>query len=362
MFTHIKKFAKLLKFEAVQVIEIGMKDRVRLSDIAAEAGVSVGTVSQALRSTGDTGKKTSARIREIADRMGYRPDPLMASLGSMARKGEGQPLQIPVAILSIRSREQLKQYPVLSLDEPLEENLKSRGFRPSFLNAEDPKKLNALLRECYWKGVRGIVVTEVQHPEWLEGADWSPFSVVMLGGWFHRATFHSFCTDSPLAMEMALELALERPGKTGTILFEHQEQKIWADPHNLGVWEYFKERYADRVVPKTLRLHFEDDFERSTRRVRQWFRTHHPDTIVTYPLGAACLKAAGLQPGTDFHIIYAHSQTPEPGVAAFIDDYKTISASATRFLDSMIRHHETGRPDLPMVVKIPPRLSPGEPE
>ncbi|MBA8792445.1 LacI family transcriptional regulator [Friedmanniella endophytica] len=48
---------------------------VRITDVAALAGVSPGTVSKALNNTGALRDSTRARVREAADRLGFVPDP-----------------------------------------------------------------------------------------------------------------------------------------------------------------------------------------------------------------------------------------------------------------------------------------------
>ena len=48
---------------------------IRLKDIAEKAGVSVMTVSKALRNKPDIAKATRTRIRAIADQAGYLPPP-----------------------------------------------------------------------------------------------------------------------------------------------------------------------------------------------------------------------------------------------------------------------------------------------
>jgi DNA-binding LacI/PurR family transcriptional regulator len=53
---------------------------VRLRDIAEKAGVSVMTVSKALRDAKDISVKTKARIRQLALEMGYVPDAMAQSL------------------------------------------------------------------------------------------------------------------------------------------------------------------------------------------------------------------------------------------------------------------------------------------
>jgi LacI family transcriptional regulator len=53
---------------------------IRLKDIASQAGVSVMTVSKALRGAGDISATTKARIQALAKQMGYVPDSLAQGL------------------------------------------------------------------------------------------------------------------------------------------------------------------------------------------------------------------------------------------------------------------------------------------
>ena len=62
---------------------------VRLKDIAEQAGVSINTVSRALKSKGDISEDTTKRIRDIADDLGYVPHAAAASLRSKATKTIG---------------------------------------------------------------------------------------------------------------------------------------------------------------------------------------------------------------------------------------------------------------------------------
>ena len=47
---------------------------VRLKDIAAQAGVSIMTVSKVMRDEPDISAATKARVRALAEQMGYTPD------------------------------------------------------------------------------------------------------------------------------------------------------------------------------------------------------------------------------------------------------------------------------------------------
>jgi len=56
--------------------------RVSIKDVAREAGVSVTTVSHALNGKGRLSETTRDHVQEVADRLGYRPNPAARSLVS----------------------------------------------------------------------------------------------------------------------------------------------------------------------------------------------------------------------------------------------------------------------------------------
>jgi LacI family repressor for deo operon, udp, cdd, tsx, nupC, and nupG len=56
--------------------------RLTIEDVAAEAGVSVATVSRALRGLPNVTPATREHVQEVADRLDYRPDPAAARLAA----------------------------------------------------------------------------------------------------------------------------------------------------------------------------------------------------------------------------------------------------------------------------------------
>jgi DNA-binding LacI/PurR family transcriptional regulator len=62
-----------------------MKRRITLKDIALKAEVTVACVSLALRDSPQIAAATKVRIRDLAEKLGYRPDPALAALGPIAR-------------------------------------------------------------------------------------------------------------------------------------------------------------------------------------------------------------------------------------------------------------------------------------
>src|SRR5712691_5757133 len=54
--------------------------RASLVDVAAKAGVSITTASDALTGRGRVAPATRQRVHEVAERLGYQPNPLARSL------------------------------------------------------------------------------------------------------------------------------------------------------------------------------------------------------------------------------------------------------------------------------------------
>ena len=75
---------------------------IRLKDIAERAGVSVMTVSKVLRDAPDISAATKARIRQLAEQMGYMPDSLARGLRNRTTKLFG--LVIPAVTNPIFAR------------------------------------------------------------------------------------------------------------------------------------------------------------------------------------------------------------------------------------------------------------------
>ena len=75
---------------------------VRLKDIAQIAGVSVMTVSKALRDAPDVSAETSAKLKSLARQMGYVPDSSAQGLRTKTTKLFG--LVIPATTNPIYAR------------------------------------------------------------------------------------------------------------------------------------------------------------------------------------------------------------------------------------------------------------------
>lgn len=82
----MSKFAALFNYSAKHILMAANKHRTSLKDLAKELGVSIATVSRALRNSPEIGKDMQQRVKTLARQLNYRPNPFAQSLRREAPK------------------------------------------------------------------------------------------------------------------------------------------------------------------------------------------------------------------------------------------------------------------------------------
>lgn len=87
----------------------------RLKDIAECAGISKAAVSFALSGSTKVSEKTRRKIRALANKLGYKPNPIVSSVMSQIKNcGEKKFLETIVLINANKSKDAPKKYPIFS--------------------------------------------------------------------------------------------------------------------------------------------------------------------------------------------------------------------------------------------------------
>lgn len=156
-----------------------MERRITQKDIAKKAGVDGSTVSLALSGHPRIPGATRARIEAVAEELGYRPDPALATIAAARWKGRRDARGTTLAFLAddLKTAEiELKLY----LDG-VQHQADLLGYRVepfSLCNYPSPE---ALLRVIRTRGIRGIVVGQSRRELPRELIAKSPVPVVHCG-------------------------------------------------------------------------------------------------------------------------------------------------------------------------------------
>lgn len=123
---------------------------VRLKDIAQRAGVSIMTVSKALRDQRDVSAETKAKVKTLAAQMGYVPDSMAQSLRSRETKLFG--LIIPAITNPIFAR----------IVMAIEERAHELGYELLIAHSlNQPEREEACIRRLLMRRVEGLFISPV---------------------------------------------------------------------------------------------------------------------------------------------------------------------------------------------------------
>ncbi|MEM6883999.1 MAG: LacI family DNA-binding transcriptional regulator [Verrucomicrobiota bacterium] len=196
-----------------------MKNRPTMQTIADVAGVSKNTVSCALRNKSHISKQTRARIRQIADELGYRPNPMISAFMQSIRQNHPPAKTSNLAWIhdlsepdEWRERNFYKQ-----LHGGAKQQSHAQGYNlipawygePGMTGAQ----LSRILRN---QGVDGIVVAPLSSNKTMETIQWEWFAASSMGFTLKSPLLHRAATffhhTIPKAVEKLHEHRYKRVG------------------------------------------------------------------------------------------------------------------------------------------------------
>lgn len=184
------------------------KIAVNMMDVAKEAGVSMMTVSLALRGHSKISKATAKRVREIAERMGYRPNPLVSALVSDIRSR--YKMKTPPVIGFISSYEERNTWWLNEVQRSYYEGAKARAEKLGFgfelfevaVDGMTPRRLNNILS---YRKVCGLICGPLPDVSIDLELDWEAFPAVALGYSMREPAIHRITHNHYQSMSLTLQ-------------------------------------------------------------------------------------------------------------------------------------------------------------
>jgi len=155
-----------------------------MKEIAARAGVSIATVSLALKSSPQIGPDNARRIRELADRMGYQMNPLVSAL-MQTRRSRSKP-ELHPSLALITDHPTRDGWQISATLRAFEGAARSRveqcGYRlETFWRGEPGMTDQRLSQILHARGVRGVLLFPFANPLAELDLDWQHFATIALG-------------------------------------------------------------------------------------------------------------------------------------------------------------------------------------
>ena len=326
---------------------------VTLKDVAARAGLSLATVSYALRHHPKIPAATQEKVAAVARSLGYRPNPRVASLMAHIRGAQARPHRERIAFVWVHtSRSEARVNPFLkNVFAGARRRAAQMGFALEEFWTNDPgmtdQRLEKILRA---RGILGVVLSPVTTAEEAVtlGWDWRHFSAAVIGNvtWtpeLHHAGHHHF-----LAMRMAL-VELARLGcKRPAALIEstvHERNK------HAYLASFLAHHTQSPVARNLARVVTRGD----TRDWGTWLRGTRADALIVSH--ADLLDLPGVATGAHALrmprvTLYWGKETPR-AIGGIDQCQDRVAGHAIDLVAAQLNANETGVPDLPRIMLFP---------
>jgi LacI family transcriptional regulator len=325
-----------------------------MQDVADKAQVSRATVSLALRNHRSLPIRTRVRIQEIAEDLGYRPNPLVSALMSYQRTVKTiKPAGLTLAFVAKFSRsDSWQSYLSPDLITGAAASAERQGFGLEvFWMGELGMSNERFSRMLYERGIRGAIIAPLPAAHGHLRFDWSHFSTVAIGYSMVRPILHRVSTDRYKAMLMAVR-NLRRMGyqRVGLALDINQDSRV---DHQWGAafhWEQRKMKPAQRTQ---LFLVKSNDWNEGM--FAKWFKKNLPDVIMGYdPAIISWLQKLGRRVPEDVGFVHLWNPDQSGRYAGLYHTPPAIGASAVDFLIGLIQRNECGIPEGPQTLLLNP--------
>jgi LacI family transcriptional regulator len=272
-----------------------MMQRVTQSDVARVAGVHNTTVSLSLRNCPSIPETTRKRIRAIADKLGYAPDPTLQALVAY-RKGRGtsRPRE---TIAYVTNWSSCWGWRALPAHERAFIGAKRKaaecGYQLEHFWLGEPgmnqRRMGSML---YHRGIRGVLVAaHRQTEEELTEIDWSRLSAVKIGCHPHGPALHRVVDDHggmiQLAMRSIRESGFGRIGLVTTQGWDDSSGRAWSGAFMI---ERANQPASQRIpIFKFARGEHDWPGGQAARQAQgelaamaKWLRDYRPEVVVGY--------------------------------------------------------------------------------
>lgn len=316
--------------------------RVTLKDIAAIAKLSVASVSLALRDHPRLPATTVERVKLIAKKLGYAPDPALSALAAhRSRVRVFRDFSVIGLVSNWSTKEAWSARPsAQQLIKGATERARELGYSLQHLWARadgtSPARFSRILQA---RGIRGLILAPFENPDSDLSLEWSAFSVVTIERANPFSRFHHLVPNHYADILLCWE-KLRMYGYTRVGLAVRSDLAIRCS-HQWEAAHAYAQTHAPDLLESVpiLELSEGTQFE----QLRAWIRIHRPQAVIGRCENfIAAANAEGLQVPRDIGYISLNVVDDEPN-ASGIDQHRDImGATAVDVLNSLLQRNQRG--------------------
>lgn len=323
------------------------KVRPTLKTIAGEAGCSIMTVSLALRNHPRISKETQDRVRDVADRLGYRANPMVASLMTHIRLTRPIPYQANLALFTFKTGS-YKDHPMIrAVTSGVSKRAEDLGFLVDFFDLDEPKmRFERLERVLDSRNIQAVILAPLPESGRLDELNWSKWSSAALGNSLlsprlHRITHHQYHGMS-LILEKLQEKGYRR---IGLVIDRIVDDKVDRTFTSCVAGYQLRQPVADRVP-----VYLSDP---DPKLLASWLKKYKPEVVVGHDGLFYWLQELNVRVPED--VAFAHVSLPSkifPNVSGLDQNWPSVGAAAVDSVVAQLYRNERGIPENPKTIML----------
>lgn len=322
--------------------------RITQRDIAARFGCDRSTVSLALRGHRSIPASVRQQICELAEQMGYRPDPALALLARNRFLTRPRASASALAFL-VHSGSACHRTHQLSLWEPVRRRAEESGYQIQRFDLAGYRSGDAVTRALRERGIQGVIIPRMPPgtEPYFAGPGWRWFAVACCSlGWV-RPPFHVVAPDVFDSMRRLWVEAVSRGyRRVGGAVFRHRPAS--ADDHARH-GAALAEQQA--LIPAGERLPILCSGPDDRDAFLRWVKLHQPDAIVSFlSRGYEWLTQAGYRVPEDVAFACFGVWPHEP-FTGFATPHEETGRATVNFLVEQLHANQHGIPIVRQTVR-----------
>ncbi len=330
---------------------------VTMQMIADQAGVSRMAVSLALRNSPKISPATRERIRDIAEELGYRPNPLVSALMTQLRDVRRVPSQTTLAYVTAFPTADgwRRPGPFVDFFEGAKARAEALGYTlEEWWAAQPGMSVERVSEILFNRNIHGLLVAPLPAGESALRMEWPRFAAATIGYSLTDPAIARASNDQYQSITVALQ-ELTRLGyrRIGLAITDEEDVRVQRK------WSAGFLVYQQGIPAKQRVLSLRSDMGFSSA-FAEWFRKHTPDAVLSQePRCIEYLAKLGCEVPRDCGFAHLALTDSDKGLAGIHQNGRLVGASMIDLVDAQLRRNERGVPTVAKTVLVQGRWVPG---
>ena len=328
---------------------------ITMQDVARAAGVHQTTVSLALRNDPRLPEKTRMKIQALAEKLGYRPDPMLAALNFYRASRHVVKAPPTMAFLfNLNAASELAgKYPLQLFLEGARAQADQLGYHLDEFyvghEAEGGRQMQRILRA---RGITGVIVAAFLNQTAAFNLDWPQVSAVAIESQQLRLSLHTISTHQQAITREAIRRLRELGYRRIGLAVESAEDIYLKNAYTAGY--YVETSLWPDLVPLPPLIFRHTLAAEIALEIGPWVKAHQIEVVVSnWNNIPAALALTGMRGPREVAVASLDVIPGSGGAQAGMrQNHRIVGERAVEQLASLMRSHIRGLVDVPNMTFI----------